>query len=91
MNPPSPGPGSPHEHFVQAMLPYARLYEGLGTAGTLPAFAEAAHDDPVDLGEVDLRQWRLLKPEYQDLDRVRSVCEQFALKVIKSHADQSQP
>ena len=45
---------------VQAMLPYARLYEGLGTAGALPAFAEATHDDPVDLGEVDLRQWRLL-------------------------------
>lgn len=76
---------------VQAMLPYARLYEGLGTAGALTAFAEATHDDPVDLDEVDLRQWRLLKPEYQDLDRVRSVCEQFALNVIKSHANQKQP
>ena len=69
---------------VQAMQPFARLYAGLTSAGPLTAFAEAAHDLPSDAPEVDLQQWRALRPEYQDLDRVRSVCEQFALNVIES-------
>jgi hypothetical protein len=76
---------------VHAMLPFARLYEGLTAAGPLTAFAEAAHDDPADLADVDLRQWRLLKAEYQDLNRVRSVCERFALNVIRSQAQLPTP
>jgi hypothetical protein len=79
------------DEAVQAMLPYSRLYEALTTSGSLTAFAEAAHDDPVDLADVDLRQWRLLKVEYQDLHRVRSVCERFALEVIKSQAERPNP
>jgi hypothetical protein len=71
---------------VQAMKPFAQLYHGLTAAGPLTAFAEAAHDIPADASDVDLRQWRLLRPEYQDLNRVRSVCEQFALNVIESQA-----
>jgi len=73
---------------VRAMRPFASLYQGLTTAGTLTAFAEAAHDTPADVSEVDLREWRLLRPEYQDLERVRAVCEQFALNVIESQAGQ---
>ncbi|MCL4178679.1 MAG: hypothetical protein KJ072_13175 [Verrucomicrobia bacterium] len=59
---------------------------GLTAAGALTAFAEAAHDNPADSSGVDLRQWRALRAEYQDLNRVRSVCEQFALNVIESQA-----
>lgn len=73
---------------VRAMRPFASLYQGLTTAGALATFAEAAHDTPADVSEVDLREWRLLRPEYQDLDRVRAVCEQFALNVIESQAGQ---
>ena len=71
---------------VQAMQPFARLYRGLTTAGPLTAFAEAAFDTPADASDVDLRQWRMLRSEYQDLDRVRAVCEQFALEIIESQA-----
>jgi hypothetical protein len=65
---------------------FARFYQGLTAAGALTAFAEAAHDNPADSSDVDLRQWRALRAEYQDLNRVRSVCEQFALNVIESQA-----
>lgn len=71
---------------VEAMRPFAALYEGLTLAGALPAFAEAAHDEPADAAAVDLRQWRMLKPEYGDLQRVRSVCEEFSVRVVESHA-----
>ena len=43
-------------------------------------------DIPADAADVDLRQWRVLRTEYQDLGRVRAVCEQFALNVIESQA-----
>jgi hypothetical protein len=76
---------------VRAMQPFARLYAGLTSAGPLTAFAEAAHDMPADAPEVDLQQWRALRPEYQDLDRVRSVCEQFALNVIESEGFGERP
>ena len=76
------------EDAVRAMRPFARFYEGLSTAGTLATFAEAAHDSPADATEVNLREWRLLRPEYQDLERVRAVCEQFALNVIENQAAQ---
>ena len=54
-------------------------------------FAEAAHDIPADTPDVDLHRWRALRPEYQDLDRVRSVCEQFALSVIESEGFGERP
>jgi hypothetical protein len=76
---------------VRAMRPFARLYQGLTTAGALTTFAEAAHDTPADVSEVNLHEWRLLRPEYQDLDRVRAVCEQFALNVIEHQAGQQNP
>ncbi len=69
-----------------AVRPFARLYKGLISAGPLTSFAEAAHDTPADVAEVDLRGWRLLRPPYQDLDRVRRFCEEFALNVIASQA-----
>jgi hypothetical protein len=72
------------EAAVAAMQPFAELYRGLTIGGAAAAFAEAAHDTPADVADVDLRSWRLLKPEYQDLNRVRSVCEAFALNVIES-------
>jgi hypothetical protein len=71
---------------VEAMDSFPALYAGLTSGGALTAFAEAAHDTPADLSEVDLRGWRLLATEYQDLDRVRSVCERFALDVIERQA-----
>ncbi len=74
------------EDAVRAMQPFSRLYEGLTAAGALTSFAEATHDTPADVAEVDLRGWRLLRPEYQDLDRVRRICEEFALNVIESQA-----
>jgi hypothetical protein len=74
---------------VRAMQPFARLYRGLTTAGPLTAFAEAAFDTPADASDVDLRHWRMLRSEYQDLDRVRAVCEQFALNVIEGQADRT--
>lgn len=70
---------------VQAMRPFARLYRGLTTAGPVTAFAEAAFDTPADAADVDLRQWRMLRPEYQDLARVCAVCERFALEVVENH------
>lgn len=71
---------------VRAMQPFGRLYRGMTTAGPLAAFAEAAFDTPADASDVDLRGWRRLRPEYQDLARVRAVCEQFALNVIENQA-----
>jgi hypothetical protein len=72
---------------VEAMRPYSGLYGGLTSAGAIPAMAEAIHDEPADLPYVDLKDWRLLKPEFQDLDRVRSVCKAFALRVVESEAE----
>ena len=76
---------------VRAMRPFATLYQGLTAVGALAAFAEAAHDTPADVSDVNLQDWRLLRPEYQDLERVRAVCEQFALNVIESQAGQQNP
>lgn len=70
------------ESAVNAMDSYARLYEGLTTGGAVPTLAEAIHDDPADLLDVNLEDWRLLKPEFRNLDRVRNVCETFVLRVI---------
>lgn len=71
---------------VRAMQPFNHLYRGLTTAGPLAAFAEAAFDTPADAPDVDLHGWRRLRSEYQDLARVRAVCEQFALNVIENQA-----
>lgn len=72
---------------VEAMRPFAALYEGLTLAGALPAFAEAAHDEPADAATVDLQQWRMLKPDYADLQRVRAVCEEFAVRVVEDQGE----
>jgi hypothetical protein len=68
---------------VKALAPFESLYSGLTKGGPLVAFAEATHDDPADAGLVDLRNWRMLRPEYQDFARVREVCRELALRALE--------
>lgn len=72
---------------IAAMEPFNRLYAGLGGAGALTAFAEAAHDDPADAGEVDLAGWRNLAPAYADLGRVGRACREFAIAAVRAEAE----
>lgn len=71
------------EAAVAALAPLDALYSGLTAAGPLIAFAEAAHDDPVDATLVDLRAWRTLRPEYHDFARVQGICRELALRAIE--------
>ncbi len=64
------------------------LYAGLCAAGPLAAFAEAAHDDPADVAEVDLGSWRLLDPAYAKLPEVLACVREFALRSLESAARQ---
>jgi len=74
------------EAAVAAMAPFNRLYRGLGSAGALTAFAEAAHDEPCDAAETDLSNWRHLDPAYAHLERVRGKCREFALAAVEAEA-----
>lgn len=69
---------------VEALASFDKLYAGVTKAGALVAFAEAAHDDPADADVVDLRRWRLLRPEYQDLARVQKLCRELALGALEA-------
>lgn len=67
---------------VEALATFDKLYSGLTQAGALVSFAEAAHDRAADADLVDLRGWRLLRPEYQDLARVEELCRELALRAL---------
>ncbi len=71
---------------LEAMAPFNDLYEGLSRVQALTAFAEAAHDEPADADLVDLSAWRMLKPKYRDLTRVRKICAEFALSAVEARA-----
>jgi hypothetical protein len=74
------------DQALEAMRDFDSLYQGLTAAGPLTAFAEAAHDDPADAAEVDLRTWRLLDPQYAKLSEVVGCVREFALRVIDEAA-----
>lgn len=76
------------EQAIAAMAPFDVLYSGLCAAGPLTAFAEAAHDAPVDAAEVDLGSWRLLDPAYAKLPEVLACVREFALRVLEAAARQ---
>jgi hypothetical protein len=77
------------ELAVEAMRDFDPLYRGLSAAGPLTAFAEAAHDDPLDAAEVVLRSWRLLDPAYTNLPEVVAFVRDFALRAIDDAARRS--
>jgi len=76
------------EQAIAAMASFEPLYAGLCAAGPLTAFAEAAHDDPVDAADVDLGCWRLLDPAYAKLPEVLACVREFALRVLEAAARQ---
>ena len=71
---------------VEALASFDDLYSGITKAGALVSFAEAVHDEPVDADLVDLQNWRSLRPEYQDLQRVGQLCRELALKALENAA-----
>lgn len=74
------------EESLLAMESFNRLYDGLSTAGALTAFAEAAHDQPVDQDDVDLESWRSLDPAYRNLTSVIDEVRDFAVRAIEADA-----
>lgn len=62
------------------------LYGGLSAAGALTAFAEAAHDEPVDINNVDPRGWRSLDPAYRNLTTVIDEVREFAVRAVETDA-----
>jgi hypothetical protein len=75
------------EASLAALESFDALYGGLSTAGALTAFAEAAHDDPVDMSDVDPASWRSLDPAYQDVAGVVHEVRQFAISAVQAEAD----
>lgn len=71
---------------LSAMEPFDDLYGGLAHAGALITFAEAAHDDPIDLADVDPVSWRSLDPGYRDLAQVIQEVRQFAVSAVEADA-----
>lgn len=69
---------------LQALVSFDNLYSGLTKAGALVAFAEATHDEPVDADLVDVKDWRFLRPEYQDMNRVRQLCQELAMGALEN-------
>jgi hypothetical protein len=72
------------DQALAAMKTFDALYAGLFEVGPLVAFAEAAHDDPVDAAEVDLAAWRMLDPAYAKLPEVVACVREFAVRAIES-------
>jgi hypothetical protein len=71
---------------LEAMESFDRLYRGLSNASALTAFAEAAHDEPVDKDDVDLGSWRSLDPAYRNLAGVIDEVREFAVQAIEADA-----
>jgi len=74
------------EAAIAAMKPFDELYGGLSSAGALTGFAEAAHDEPIDFGDVDPAAWRSLDPGYRDLPAVIAEVRSFAVDAIEAEA-----
>lgn len=74
------------EESLAAMESFNGLYGGLSAAGALTAFAEAAHDQPVDQEDVDLESWRSLDPAYRNLAGVIDEVRAFAIRAIEADA-----
>jgi hypothetical protein len=68
------------------MESFDALYAGVSTAGPLLAFADAAHDDPVDLEDFDPGGWRALAPAYRDLQVVLDEVRKFAVSAVEADA-----
>lgn len=75
------------EESLAAMESFSDLYGGLSSAGALTAFAEAAHDEPVDKDDVDLESWRSLDPAYRNLATVIEEVRDFTLRAIEADAN----
>jgi|694.fasta_scaffold44364_5 hypothetical protein len=71
---------------LAAMESFDALYAGVSTAGPLLAFADAAHDDPVDLEDFDPGGWRALAPAYRDLQVVLDEVRKFAVSAVEADA-----
>jgi hypothetical protein len=74
------------EESLAAMESFDALYGGLSAACALTAFAEAAHDEPVDKDDVDLHSWRSLDPAYRDLASVIDEVRDFAIRAVEADA-----
>lgn len=74
------------EAALSAMESFDALYGGVSTAGPLLAFAEAAHDQPVDLDDFDPVSWRSLAPAYRDIERVLAEVRRFAISAVEAAA-----
>jgi hypothetical protein len=74
------------EGALAAMESFNDLYGGLSTTGALTAFAEAAHDVPVDEDDVDLESWRSLDPAYRNLAGVIDEVRDFAVRAVEEDA-----
>ena len=74
------------EASLEAMESFDALYGGLSAAGALMAFAEAAHDDPIDMADVDPASWRSLDPAYRDLAAVVEEVRKFAVGAVEADA-----
>lgn len=68
---------------VPALASFDDLYSGMTEAGALIAFAEGTQDEPADFALVDLSRWRFLRPEYQDFERVRQICQELAFGALE--------
>lgn len=79
------------EASLAAMESFDALYGGLSTVGALTAFAEAAHDDPVDMADVDPASWRSLDPAYRDVAAVVREVRQFAISAVRAAANRRHP
>ena len=74
------------EAALAAMESFDALYGGISTAGPLLAFAEAAHDQPVDLDDFDPGSWRSLAPAYRDIERVLAEVRKFSVSAVEAAA-----
>jgi len=70
--------------FVSPLL--SARFDNLSTTGALTAFAEAAHDVPVDEDDVDLESWRSLDPAYRNLAGVIDEVRDFAVRAVEEDA-----
>lgn len=71
------------ERAAAALVPLSHLYAPVGTETAAMRFAQAAMRAPVDAAEVDLRDYRGLRPPYDDMEYVRGRVRDTALRVLE--------